>query len=310
MKPLTLVACLAAAFFSSTALTQEAPGPEAAALLRRVEALDQKGNVEEALKLLDEGLEKYRELNYDRFFTLNYKFIVLSRMNRLEAAVKVAEEKAGIIKSPRQALIVADSYLKLKDTERALVWISESVDRGLQSYTTFNSVIYEPLHGNRRFVALVETVKKRNGLGLAAPSFKRDSLSGGQVALEDYRGKVVLLDFWATFCSPCLEQLPHLKQVYEKYRERGFEILGFSEDQDRDRLGAFVKENGMGWKNVFCPEGESDPTVRLYKVINIPASFLVDRNGIVRHVNLTGRDLERAIEELLGQRRTPPGSGH
>ena len=72
MKPLSLVACLAAAFFSSTALTQEAPGPEAAALLRRVEALDQKGNVEEALKLLDEGLEKYRELNYDRFFTLNY----------------------------------------------------------------------------------------------------------------------------------------------------------------------------------------------------------------------------------------------
>lgn len=100
MKSSAIVFCLIAVTFSHSALAQEQPGPEAAALLERVASLDQQGKIEEAIKLLDQGLGKYKKPDYDRFFTLNYKFILLSRLNRYGDAVKVAEEKAGIIQSP------------------------------------------------------------------------------------------------------------------------------------------------------------------------------------------------------------------
>jgi len=287
---------------SNPSLAQEEPGPEAAAFLERVTALDQQGKIEDALKLLDQGLAKYKEADYDRFFTLNYKFVLLSRLNRLEEAAKVGEEKANIIRSPKQALSVAEVYLKMHNHEKALDWIGKSVERGLQSYSVFKATIYEPLRGRKSFTALVETVKRRSGLGSPAPSFQRTGLSGKKMSLDDYRGKVVLLDFWATFCGPCLQEMPHLKKCYEEYKGEGFEIIGFSEDQDRGRLAAYLKKNGITWENVLCPKGESDETVRLYKVVNIPASFLIDRDGIVRHVNLAGEELEKAIEDLLSRR--------
>ncbi len=113
-----------------------------------------------------------------------------------------------------------------------------------------------------------------------------------------------MLDFWATFCAPCLQEMPHLKQLYDRYKEKGFEIIEFSEDQDQGQLAAYLKNNGIAWENVFCPKAEADETVSLCKVINIPASFLVDQKGIVRHVNLSGQDLENAIVELFGQRES------
>ncbi len=305
MKVSVVLFCLLTVVSSGYALAQEEPGPEAAAMLAKVAALDQQGKIEDAFRLLDQGLEKYKEANYDRFFTLNYKFILLSRLKRYEEAVKICEEKANIIPSPKQALSVAETYLKINDRDKALDWIRKSVERGLQSYAVFNTDIYEPLRGKASFAALVETVKRRNGLGLPAPLFRRESLSGKPITLEDYRGKVVLLDFWATFCPPCLQEMPHLKKCYEEYRARGFEIVGFSEDQDQGRLAAYLKENGIAWENIFCPQGDADETVRLYKVVNIPASFLIDRNGILRQVNLSGRNLENAIEELLGKGEAP-----
>lgn len=78
--------------------------------------------------------------------------------------------------------------------------------------------------------------------------------------------------------------------------------IAFSEDQDQSRLASYLKDKGISWQNVLCPKAEADETIRLYRVVNIPASFLIDQNGIVRHVNLSGQDLEKAIEELLTRR--------
>ena len=161
MRLTRMLLCLAALSLSHGAFAQEEPGPEAAALLKRVESLDEQGKIDDALALLDQGLTIYTEPNYDRYFTLNYKFILLARLNRLEDAVKVAEEKANIIKSPKQAINVAESYLKVGNPGKALEWVGESVDRGLQSYTIFAAEIYEPLRGNPQFASYIEMVKKR-----------------------------------------------------------------------------------------------------------------------------------------------------
>lgn len=300
MKALSISIFLLAAMCNFL-FAQEEPGPEAAAFLERVASLDQQGKLEDALKLLDLGLEKYREPNFDRFFTLNYKFQLLSRLNRFRDAVDVAVEKANIIKSPKQALIVAEAYLKINDLGQALDWVERSVNRGLQSYDIFHGNIYDPLRDKERFTALIEKVKRKNGIGQPAQSFIRESLSGNEVSLHKYKGRVLLIDFWATWCFPCTEQMPHLKKCYKNYRDKGFEIIGFSLDGDKNTLGKYLKSTGIDWEIISCPKAQDDETINLYKVINIPASFLVDKNGILRHVNLTGKNLENAIEELLNE---------
>ncbi len=298
MKGLPTVIFLLAAIGGSF-IAQEQPGPEAAAFLERVAALDHQGKPEDALKLLDEGLEKFKQPDFDRFFLLNYKFMLLSREKRFREAVGVAVEKADIIKSPKQALVVAETYLTLSDLKKGLDWIQRSVELGLQSYDIFNNKIYRPLYDNETFVTLVETVKSRNGIGQPATPFVRESIAGHKISLDKYKGQVVLIDFWATWCLPCREQMPRLKNFYKKYKGQGFEIVGFSEDKDKAQLDKYLEESGIAWEIIFCPEAEKDETVALYRVTNIPASFLVDKNGIVRHVNLSGRNLETAIEELI-----------
>lgn len=298
MKPVgifVLFVAMSALWFQA----QEEPGPEASAFLQRVASLEREGKLEEALKLLDGGLAKYNNPDYDRFFTLNFKYLILVKLNRLSEAATVAAEKAGIIKSPKQARLAAEAYLKTDDPETALDWLEQSVDRGLQTYEIFDNSIYDPLRGNARFAGLVDQVKKNNGIGLPAKPFVRRNLSADEVSLHRLKGKVVLLDFWATWCPPCLEQMPHLQQCYKTYKDKGFEIIGFSGDRDLNRLTGYLKKAGIGWDIVQCPQGQDDETMVLYKIANIPASFLIDKSGVVRHVNLTGKKLEEAIASLL-----------
>ncbi len=264
--------------------------------------MDNEGRINDAIRLLDEGLDKYTQPDYDRYFILNYKFHILSRLKRHSEALPLAVEKANIIRSPKQALVVARAYLAVNDSQHALEWVHRSVERGLQSYDVFDDPVYEPLRRDTLFTSLVDTVKRRNGIGLEAKSFVRESISGRSLSLAQYRGKVLLIDFWATWCAPCIKQMPHLKKCYEEYRDQGFEIVGFSADTDTLRLRQYLNSNGIMWDNVFCPDGLNDETMRLYRTANIPASFLIDRLGIVRHVNLSGEGLETAIVELVNER--------
>ncbi|UCF64863.1 MAG: hypothetical protein JSW33_03245, partial [bacterium] len=150
---------------------QENLSPEVQDLLDRAVALDQQNKTEEALKLLNEGIETYREPTADRFFILNYKFILLSRQEQFDQAIGIAIEKANIIESPKQALIVVETYLKMGELEHAIGWLEQSVERGLQSYDIFNDDMYEPLRSHDRFYALIDTVKKRIGIGQSAKPF-------------------------------------------------------------------------------------------------------------------------------------------
>ena len=281
--------------------SQEKPGPEAAELLEKIYRLDKDGEIQKAMDLLDEGLAKYDQPDYDRYFLLNYKFIHLTEQKRYNEALEPAMEKANIIKSPKQALNVAETYLRINDKLHALQWIKKGTDRGLQSYSVFNRAIYDPLRNSKQFNGLIDEVKQRNGIGLPAKSFTRKNIDGNLISLSNYKGKVVLVDFWATWCKPCIAEIPQLKKCYDQFNESGFEIIGFSEDHNPDGMKKYLKTNEMNWETVFCPLNNKDETVDLYEVENIPASFLIDKNGILREVNLTGHDLENAIQELVNE---------
>jgi thiol-disulfide isomerase/thioredoxin len=124
-------------------------------------------------------------------------------------------------------------------------------------------------------------------------------LSGGEFDWSKYRGKVVLVDFWATWCGPCRASIPHLKKLYEQYHEKGFEIVAPSLDRSSEPLVEYVKEQEIRWPIIFNGE-EPSPTADYYGVMAIPTTILVGSDGRVIAMNPSKADLEQKLESLLG----------
>lgn len=136
------------------------------------------------------------------------------------------------------------------------------------------------------------------------------TLTGSEVNLKSYKGKVVLVDFWATWCGPCVGELPNVKKVYEKYHAKGFDIIGVSLDRERSALENFVKAQEMPWTQIIFNDPKdmfwNNPLARKYGINSIPATFLVGRDGKVCKQNLRGEEaLEKAVASELA--KSAPG---
>ncbi len=129
---------------------------------------------------------------------------------------------------------------------------------------------------------------------------KFNGLGGHAVDVAALKGKVVLIDFWATWCGPCVGEIPHVKETYAKLHDKGFEIVGISFDQDRETLRKFTKEKGMEWPQYFDGKGWKNKFGEKYGIHSIPAMWLVDKQGNL--VDTNGReDLEGKVAKLLAQ---------
>ncbi|MDE0468758.1 MAG: redoxin domain-containing protein [Candidatus Poribacteria bacterium] len=133
-------------------------------------------------------------------------------------------------------------------------------------------------------------------VGQVLPDFSPTvDLDGKRISLADYRGKVVLLDFWAVWCGPCIGELPNVKDVYEKYHNKGFEVIGISLDEDEKVLREFIKEHQLPWRQIFDGGGWKGALAQKYGVRGIPAPFLLDREGKVISVNARGKRLGELV---------------
>ena len=119
--------------------------------------------------------------------------------------------------------------------------------------------------------------------------------------VENPANKYVLLDFWASWCGPCMGEVPHLKKTYDAFHEKGFEIYGVSFDQDRDKWLAAIEQNGMGWIHVSELNGFNNQAAKDYAIQGIPSNFLIDSQGRIVAKNLRGEALYEKIAELLSE---------
>ena len=131
-----------------------------------------------------------------------------------------------------------------------------------------------------------------------APEINVPDTAGEMVDLSSLSGKVVLIDFWATNCPPCIEELPNIRRLYEKHRERGFEIIGVSLDGDESVVAAFTQRMQMPWRQIV---NDSDVTAlrENYLVRTIPTLMIVGPDGNIAQFDVRGRDLQQSIEKLL-----------
>ena len=161
------------------------------------------------------------------------------------------------------------------------------------------------MHGNGKndFVKHVDQkVRSVIAAGTEAPDIVMTDRNGKERRLSDLRGKVVLIDFWASWCRPCRAENPNVVRIYNRYHDNGFEVFSVSLDNNRDAWLKAIEADGLVWENhVSDLRGWSSAGGRLYGVSSIPATVLVDRDGKVLARNLRGQQLEHKLREIFGQ---------
>jgi thiol-disulfide isomerase/thioredoxin len=135
--------------------------------------------------------------------------------------------------------------------------------------------------------------------GVQFPDFEEKDLEGNPLSLSKFKGKVILVDFWATWCGPCIAELPNVLKAYEKYHDKGFEIVGISLDSEKEKLTAFIKKNKMPWPQYFDGKGWQSKLGEKYGITAIPATFLLDKDGKLLAKDLRGDALDKAVEQAL-----------
>jgi peroxiredoxin len=164
--------------------------------------------------------------------------------------------------------------------------------------------MYELLRERLRFVPGLESVLGPSTddlywYGREAPMLEGKDLDGEAVDLSEYAGKVVLIDFWATNCAPCITGLPDLIRTYEELHERGFEILGISLDAQVATVEQFLQRRKLPWRQICDGQSFSGPNARKYDVSRLPSTFLLDRRGRIARVGVPARGFGPVVQRLL-----------
>lgn len=127
-------------------------------------------------------------------------------------------------------------------------------------------------------------------------------MDGKPVNFEDYKGRVLLLDFWATWCPPCREDAPEVAALYAQQKANGFDIVGLSLDQDKSSLLQFTAANNMPWRQVFDGGGWKSAVAVRYKVRFVPFTVLIGRDGKIAAIEARGPQLARAVKIALAKK--------
>jgi len=133
----------------------------------------------------------------------------------------------------------------------------------------------------------------------AAPDLSLPSTDNKIIKLSDLKGKVVVVDFWASWCEPCRMNNPNLLKLYRKYHDKGLEILSISLDSNADDWRRAVTQDKMEWLQANDDKGWNSPSTATYNVEAIPSLYLIDKKGVIREINLFGWRLDSEIKSLL-----------
>lgn len=266
--------------------------------MNKAGSLDVKGGKEQAL--------------YTEF--LNESKPIFQQMDSLGQVATAHEDDEALLGQLQQAFFRLDASLKQKQLKFiqahksnyvtafiGINYLNEKMDKTLadaeQIYAGLEKTIQDSYYGKK--LAEMITQMKNTAVGAQATDFTLPDINGKSVSLSSYKGKVTLIDFWASWCGPCRQENPNVVKAYEQYHGKGFEILGVSLDTQKPQWEAAIQKDHLSWTHVSDLKGWTSEVAATYGVQSIPTNFLLNAEGKIIARDLRGEDLKAKLAELF-----------
>jgi thiol-disulfide isomerase/thioredoxin len=204
------------------------------------------------------------------------------------------------------------NFIASNQNSPALLPLSYEIDPN-QNFELYENIVQQLVNGfdgspsvEQVKIAYQENKKRKEEMqflapGKQAPDFSQPKADGKLLKLSDLKGKVVLIDFWASWCGPCRKENPNVVKTYQKYADKGFTVLSVSLDKDKNAWLEAIKKDNLLWPNhVSDLKSWSNEAAQLYKVSGIPFTVLVDKEGKIIQTNLRGEALESTLKSIFG----------
>jgi len=228
----------------------------------------------------------------------------ISDTTRLTNQIKLPDDQFQALKKDISAAVPVATKLKnlQMSTPAVMAEVIAEMRKNLEEHPTgeFSSIFAELQNqidtggGDQRGPNAVNLK-----IGQPIPDFDTTTVDGKPFKLSDLKGKVILLDFWATWCPPCILQLPHMKQLYERNKDKNFVLVGISADETAEDLKNFLENENMQWPQIFDGSDTTSTIAEQYGVFIRPTTVLIDAKGNVSAIDVYGKRLDEAVDKLL-----------
>ena len=271
---------------------------------------DKKGRTRNTCQIAVKGDREQEVLKSGETLSTTASFFQLGKMITLSQALDSKDTTA--IDSAKYKIAMIDSLItrsvqNYMDSTRNDITSTYFFERYLMTNQTLDEVqaFYDNLTDRVKKSApglalnqKMEDMQQVN-IGGMAPNFELTTPDGKKLSLYDLRGHIVLLDFWASWCAPCLAEVPNLKAIYEKYHGKGLNILGVSLDEKEAAWKSAIERKGLTWQHVSSLKGWKCPVAQRFKVTGIPRMYIIDAQGKIIAQDLRGEKLAKKMDELF-----------